>query len=1063
MALTLWVFGVVTGAAGTLRADEGALVVTPRRSPAGLLVVGHEVVADDDDGWGAPTVPIDLEVGAPLSEPAVRRVLHDLLATGRVAEARAEQVPEAGGVRVRFLVVPSRIVAGIQTSGSLDAADALRAAGIGRGRAVTRARLREAGRRALEQARRVGYPDARVRITTRSTDDPRRIIVAVEGELGAPLRLAGVRLEVRAKTMHPLVRELLRGYGAARGDVADDEALEQLDRRLRDRLQASGFFRAEVRHRTYEVDAKTYLLVEATPQSLYRVQFWGNVSVDASALEDAVDLEKEPEKTPSRVAQKVKEAYRKLGFLDVAVVAEERGEPTDAERDLVVTIREEPRVRVARRVYPCLAGPFSARRIDKEIDSFLEEDLPGATLVGPADPEVVDASLGPPGQRGYREQPLWLSPRHVYAPETYERAMKHLVDLYRAEGYLHAAIGPLEVVRGACDPRSPPGACEPLPIAEPAPRCAVDPEGLPVEEAPLPTSMTCKPNLTLGLRCAPELTVRIPVQPGPRTRIWDLAFDGETGISEAELAELAELPPGDPASSVAIEEARRRVLGHYLDEGFAFAEVRTELELSPDKRRARVRFHVEPRKRVRVARVVLVGNERTRDGVILTRLRFGPGDVYRQSDRRRSEELLATLGVFSSVTVGMEDPDVLATEKTIVVTMVERSPQYLELRPGLSTGEGIRGLLEYGHRNVLGRAIQFTTRVSLNYLPSVLIPDARVRANFDALPLGQRLERRNTIGVQFPNVFHPTVRLGVDVVDVRTNSRDFGLTKDAVIPALTWSPRRSVTGTLSSSVELNNVGIFSGETVSAYLLQQGISGDLSRLLRVPDGETTAIAERVTVSWDRRDNPLAATRGTLLAGSVEYVHAFPASDNPRTISSDFVRMSSRLGVYVPLARDGLSLAVLLGAGYNRQLTPTSKTYPDRLFFLGGVDSIRGFARDALVPQDLADQLAANQQKAASDPTKLTIDKIAIRGGDLSVNPRGELRVPLRGAAFTAFFVDAGNLWVDPTRVEPLRLRYAGGTGLRLATPIGPLAFDYGINLMRRPWEDFGAFHFSVGLF
>ena len=44
-----------------------------------------------------------------------------------------------------------------------------------------------------------------------------------------------------------------------------------------------------------------------------------------------------------------------------------------------------------------------------------------------------------------------------------------------------------------------------------------------------------------------------------------------------------------------------------------------------------------------------------------------------------------------------------------------------------------------------------------------------------------------------------------------------------------------------------------------------------------------------------------------------------------------------------------------------------------------------------------------------------------------------------------------------------LRYALGAGLRIGTPIGPLAFDYGFNLIRRPWEDVGAFHFSIGLF
>jgi outer membrane protein insertion porin family len=69
-----------------------------------------------------------------------------------------------------------------------------------------------------------------------------------------------------------------------------------------------------------------------------------------------------------------------------------------------------------------------------------------------------------------------------------------------------------------------------------------------------------------------------------------------------------------------------------------------------------------------------------------------------------------------------------------------------------------------------------------------------------------------------------------------------------------------------------------------------------------------------------------------------------------------------------------------------------------------------------------------------------------------------------------FVDAGNLWKDPATVDLFNFRFAAGAGLRIVTPIGPLALDYGINLgnvqsglRRYPWEGFGAFHFSIGLF
>jgi outer membrane protein assembly factor BamA len=109
--------------------------------------------------------------------------------------------------------------------------------------------------------------------------------------------------------------------------------------------------------------------------------------------------------------------------------------------------------------------------------------------------------------------------------------------------------------------------------------------------------------------------------------------------------------------------------------------------------------------------------------------------------------------------------------------------------------------------------------------------------------------------------------------------------------------------------------------------------------------------------------------------------------------------------------------------------------------------------------------------------LTTNEVVIRGGDFFVNPRLELRIPLGQTLRTAFFVDSGNLWTstESRALGSFRLRYAVGAGLRVGTPVGPLVFDYGINVERfldailperenqRFWEEFGAFHFSIGVF
>jgi outer membrane protein insertion porin family len=196
-----------------------------------------------------------------------------------------------------------------------------------------------------------------------------------------------------------------------------------------------------------------------------------------------------------------------------------------------------------------------------------------------------------------------------------------------------------------------------------------------------------------------------------------------------------------------------------------------------------------------------------------------------------------------------------------------------------------------------------------------------------------------------------------------------------------------------------------------------------------------------------------------------VRAFPAPSDPDPWTSDFLRMTGTVSGYIRLSERGLALAASVRGGrifqLNQLITPSathpegSKTYPDRLFFLGGVDSLRGYLQDSLVPQDVADKI----ESGAIDD----VSKVAIRGGDVFINPRLELRIPMSGPLEAGLFFDAGNVWLEPKNFDLFVLRYAAGPGLRINTPIGPVALDYGINLAPRKWETRGNFHFSIGLF
>ena len=82
-------------------------------------------------------------------------------------------------------------------------------------------------------------------------------------------------------------------------------------------------------------------------------------------------------------------------------------------------------------------------------------------------------------------------------------------------------------------------------------------------------------------------------------------------------------------------------------------------------------------------------------------------------------------------------------------------------------------------------------------------------------------------------------------------------------------------------------------------------------------------------------------------------------------------------------------------------------------------------------------------------------------------RAEVRFPIFASLQGAVFADLGNHWADPASIvlDESLIRPTAGLGVRIATPVGPLALDYGFNLLRREelGEPFGALHFSIGVF
>ncbi|MEO8876934.1 MAG: POTRA domain-containing protein, partial [Polyangiaceae bacterium] len=377
-------------------------VTTPTIEPmmdlkglAGKHISSIEVV-NNGEAWGGGVFPKinSVHAGDALTGATARLALDEVLATGRYARAQATAIDEGGGsVVLQIRVVPRKTIETMRVDlggATVDRDELLREGDFAEGGELVLADLPEKQDRIESFLARHGYPDATVSLTTRLTDDPLKVFLLLEVKPGE-VRKIQKRYFFVLNAPREALQSTTDAYTVKTGDRADETLLDLADASLEARLRAKGYHHADVSHDLVKYGGMIALRVRVAAGNLYLPRFEGNDSYDSDALRGALALEAaEGDLTPQHLGDKIRDYYQKHGFFDVEVVVEDRGGPNDSTHYLVFKILEHPRVLVATRSYPCLkedqirglkeGGPKSATQIGNEIDSYLEEELPGADL-----------------------------------------------------------------------------------------------------------------------------------------------------------------------------------------------------------------------------------------------------------------------------------------------------------------------------------------------------------------------------------------------------------------------------------------------------------------------------------------------------------------------------------------------------------------------------------------------------------------------------------------------------------------------------------------------------------
>ena len=507
------------------------------------------------------------------------------------------------------------------------------------------------------------------------------------------------------------------------------------------------------------------------------------------------------------------------------------------------------------------------------------------------------------------------------------------------------------------------------------------------------------------------LYVTIPVEEGEPYTIGKIDFSGELLGLEPQLQGLLKSRTGQLFQRSKVGGDLFAVSDVYKDLGYAYVNVTPLTNAHPKTRMLDLTFDVQPGQKVTFERIEVAGNSRTRDKVIRRELRVYEGELYSATGIKLSKQRVTALGYFETVEITTKKGS--ADDKMVAVVEVkEKSTGTFQVGAGFSSYENFILTGQISQNNLFGWGQTLSLQVSWSSVRQ----------------LGQ---------IQFvePYFFDTRWTFAFDVYATEALYTTF--TRRAVGGSMTWGYELSGLAWLWPwARNLDDVRLFATYT-NEFVGVKGAGQLLRRQFR--SGTTSSL--RLSLQWDKRDNRLFPTRGWFAAVSYELAPPLLA---PAWLFGEQVNLFTRTTVdmrfYQPLWL-GLVGRVRLSAGMIQGWDAEHQVPISELYYLGGINSVRGYRILSLAPQTLV----------GSTPVGPLSDFAVGGNKQLVLNFEVELPIVQQMGIRGVVFFDMGNTfppgkWSDPS--VPLSLYKSWGFGLRWMSPIGPLRFEWGFPLNRR---------------
>jgi len=483
-----------------------------------------------------------------------------------------------------------------------------------------------------------------------------------------------------------------------------------------------------------------------------------------------------------------------------------------------------------------------------------------------------------------------------------------------------------------------------------------------------------------------KMFIDVWVEEGIRYYFGKLAWEGNELYTSEQLKSFLDFESGDVYNREKIQKAVFERVGNlYYDSGYIYASV-TPQETPVGKDTVDILFRVHEGSAVKVNKINIVGNTKTKEKVIRRALRIHPGDTFSREALMRSQREIFVLNYFGDVR-----PDVQPLndeEVDILLEVEEKSTDTANMSAGFSERDKLIGSIGLTMNNFFGNG----QTLSLDW-------------NFG------RAFRSFQIGFTEPWLMDSPTLVGFSFFDIKRNRLYTGYdytSRGATARLgrrLRW-PDNFFRADWIYGIKRDELSNFIESFQNSFAAQQDWPLTVSSLSQI-------------ITRNSLNRPEFPTEGSRFTISTEVAGGFLGGN------VNFHKHLIQNEWFSP-AFFNLVLFNNIQVGYIESFGEDLDDIPyTELFFIGG----EGLSRS--IPL-----------RGYNDP--LSNGGLGSSGGKVMFKYGTELRVPIspNPTIFGLAFAEAGNTWLSLRKTDLYDLRRSVGIGMRIFMPmLGIIGFDY----------------------